>query len=181
MDEGKIAGRYAKALLSLANERKLTESVNTDMGVIHQLLESYPRFNYILVSPVITTHEKETFFKEVFANSINQLSYSFLTLLLRNKREAYLKSMTRIFLESYRKETGFKKATLISAIEIDSSTVDQFKAFIRKHFNSEVDLTCTSDKALIGGFVLQVEDYQVDASVATKLKKIKRVLLESPK
>ncbi len=181
MDEGKIAGRYAKALLSLAKEKKLTESVHKDMELINHFLEIYPRFNYILVSPVISTHEKETFFKEVFANRFNPISNSFLKLLLTNKREAYLKSITRIFLESYRKETGYKKATLISAIEIDSSTVDQFKAFIRKNFNSEVDLTCTINTTLIGGFVLQVEDHQLDASVVTKLKKIKRALLESPK
>jgi F-type H+-transporting ATPase subunit delta len=49
---------------------------------------------------------------------------------------------------------------------------------IRKHFKTEVDLTCTVDRKLIGGFVLQVEDEQIDASVAAKLKKLKKELLE---
>ena len=35
------------------------------------------------------------------------------------------------------------------------------------------------DKNLIGGFVLQVDDQQIDASVSAKLKKLKRELLES--
>ena len=107
------------------------------------------------------------------------MTYSFLMLLLANKRESYLKSIARIFLESYRREAGYKKAKLTSAVAIDPSTVEQFKTFIRKHFNSEVDLTCTADEKLIGGFVLQVEDQQIDASVSAKLQKIKRELLES--
>ena len=107
------------------------------------------------------------------------MTYSFLMLLLTNQREAYLKDISRNFLESYRKEAGFKAANLISAIEINQATIEQFRTFIRKHFNSEVDLTCTIDTKLIGGFVLQVEDQQIDASVAAKLKKLKRELLVS--
>ena len=179
MDEGKIAVRYAKALLGLAREKKITESVRIDMETIQHFFDNDPRFNQVLTSPVIKTKEKLVFVEAVFANHTNPITYSFLKLLLTNHRESYLKGITRIFLESYRKEAGFKKAKLTSAVEIDPSTVDQFRTFIRKHFNSEVDLTCTTDKNLIGGFVLQVEDQQIDASVAAKLKKLKKELLES--
>lgn len=179
MDEGKISVRYAKALLGLARDKQMTESVRIDMQTIQHFFEIDPRFSYVLVSPVIKTKEKLNFMKEVFSGTTNPLTYSFLMLLLTNHREAYLKSITRIFLESYRKDAGYKQAKLASAVEIDPSAVDQFKTFIRKHFNSEVDLTCSTDPKLIGGFVLQVEDQQIDASVAAKLKKLKRELLES--
>ncbi len=179
MDEGKIAVRYAKALLGLAKEKAITELVRTDMEMIQHFFDFDPRFNNVLISPVIKTKAKLLFIEEVFVNHTNPLTFSFLKLLHINHREAYLKSITRIFLESYRREAGFKKAKLTSAVEIDSSTIDQFKTFIRKHFKSEVDLTSSVDKNLIGGFVLQVEDQQIDASVSAKLKKLKRELLES--
>ena len=181
MDEGKIAGRYAKALLGLAREKQMIESVRTDIETIHHFFEIESRFNQMLVSPVIKTKEKLVFMEAVFLKNTNPMTYSFLMLLLTNHRESYLKSITKIFLDSYRKETGFKKAKLISAVEIDQSTVGQFKTLIRKHFNSEVDLTCSVDSGLIGGFVLQVEDQQIDASVAAKLKKLKKELLDSQK
>ena len=179
MDEGKIAVRYAKALLGLAREKQMTESVRIDMELIERFFEIDPRFNQVLISPVIKTKEKVVFIEAVFSANTNPMTYSFLMLLLANKRESYLKSIARIFLESYRREAGYKKAKLTSAVAIDPSTVEQFKTFIRKHFNSEVDLTCTADEKLIGGFVLQVEDQQIDASVSAKLQKIKRELLES--
>ncbi len=179
MDEGKIAVRYAKALLGLAREKQIIESVRIDMETIQHFFDIDPRFSQVLTSPVIKTKEKFLFVEKVFSGNTNPMTYSFLKLLLTNHRESDLKSITRIFLDSYRKEAGFKKAKLTSAVEIDPSTVEQFRTFIRKHFNSDVDLTCTTDDSLIGGFVLQVEDQQIDASVAAKLKKLKKELLES--
>jgi len=179
MDEGKIAIRYSKALLSLAKEKQVSELVTVDMKTIFHLFETIPGFSQVLESPVIKTKAKRIFLEEVFSKTVNPITFNFLMLLLANNRETYLKDISRIFLDSYRHEAGFKEARLTSAVEIDTATVDQFRVFIRKHFNSEVDLTCVVDDKLIGGFVLQVEDQQLDASVATKLLKLKRELLAS--
>lgn len=177
MDEGKISVRYAKALMSLAKEKLALEAVRVDMETIQQLFETIPGFIQILESPVIGTKEKRKFFEDVFSNSLYPMTYSFIMLLQKNRREAYLRDIVRNFLDSYRKEAGYKAAKLISAVAIDPATVEQFRALIRKHFNTEVDLTCQVDSKLIGGFVLKIEDQQIDASVATKLKKLKRELL----
>lgn len=179
MDESKISVRYAKALLSLANEKKVTEAVRADMALIYQLFETIPGFLQSLESPVAGTKAKQQLFKQVFSESLDPMTYSFLMLLLTNHREAYLRDISRNFLGSYRKEMGLKAANLISAVEIDPATVEQFKVLIRKHFNTEVDLSCKVDPEIIGGFILQVEDQQIDASVAAKLKKLKRELLAS--
>lgn len=179
MDEGKIAIRYSKALLSLAKERGITEGVRIDMEMIRQLFETYPRFSQVLESPVIKSKEKLAFFELVFLKNLNPTTYSFLVLLIANNRESYLRPIARIFLDSCRMEAGYKEAKLVSAIKIDQATVEQFRTFIRKHFNSEVDLVCTVDENLIGGFVLQVEDQQIDASVSAKLTKLKREFLAS--
>ena len=177
MDEGKISVRYAKALLSLAKEKKVDEAVKTDMEMIHQLFETMPAFNHVLASPVIGLKEKRKLFENVFAQKTNALTYSFLMLLITNNREGCLKDITRNFHETYRREAGYKAANLISAFEIDPATLEQFRTLIRKRYHTEVDLTCTVDSKIIGGFILQVEDQQIDASVAAKLKKLKRELL----
>jgi F-type H+-transporting ATPase subunit delta len=179
MDESKISVRYAKALLSLAKEKLVEEAVKIDMEMIHQLFETMPGFNHVLASPVVGLNEKRQLFEKVFAKNINALTFSFLMLLITNKREGYLKDITRNFHDTYRKEAGYKAAKLISAFEVDAATLEQFRTLIRKHFKTEFDLTCKVDNKLIGGFILQVEDQQIDASVASKLKKLKKELLAS--
>lgn len=177
MDESKISVRYAKALLSLAKEKQVEEAVKADMEMIHQLFETNPMFNHVLLSPIIGLKEKRQLFENVFEKEINALTYSFLKLLVTNNRISNLKEITRNFHETYRKEAGYKAAELISAFEIDPATLEQFRALIRKLYNTEVDLTCKVDNKLIGGFILQVEDQQIDASVAAKLRKLKKELL----
>ena len=179
MDESKIPVRYAKALFSLAKEKKVEESVKTDMEMINNLFETMPGFNQMLESPVIGIQEKRQLFEKVFAKKTNALTYSFLMLLITNNREEYLKDITRNFHDTYRKEAGYKAARLTSAFEIEPALLEQFRVLIRKHFNTEVDLTSKVDPKLIGGFILQVEDQQIDASVASKLKRLKRKLLAS--
>lgn len=179
MDESKISVRYARALLNLAKEKQVSEAVKIDMEMIYHLFETMPRFNHVLKSPVVTLKDKRKLFGDVFEKNVNPMTYSFLMMLITNNRETYLKDITRNFHDTYRKEAGYKAAKLISAIEIDPATIEQFRALIRKHFKTEVDLTCDVDPKLIGGFVLQVEDQQIDASVAAKLNKLKKVLLTS--
>ena len=119
MDESKISVRYAKALLGLARDKKVTEAVRIDMELIRQLFETTPGFNQVLESPVIGANEKRNLFEKVFSESLNAMTYAFLMLLLSNNREAWLKDITRNFLDAYRMEAGFKAAKLVSAVEID--------------------------------------------------------------
>jgi len=179
MDESKISVRYARALLDSAKEKKVTEAVKADMETIAQLFVAIPGFAHLLESPVIRLNEKRLLFENVFFKNLNSLTYSFLMMLITNSREAYLQAITRNFLTSLRKETGYKEAKLISAIPVDQNTVKKFEELIKKHFETNVDLSCTVNPNLIGGFVLQVEDQQIDASVATRLKKLKKELLTS--
>lgn len=177
MDESKISVRYAKALLNLAKERGITEVVGMDLKTIQQLLLSSPRFTQLLMSPVIKKQEKRHFFQEVFLNQIDATTYSFLMLLLDNNREIYLADMVRDFLESLRKMTGIQEARLITAVALEPESVERFKILIRKYFNTEVELNLKVDPQIIGGFILQVEDQQIDTSIAMQLKKLKNELL----
>jgi F-type H+-transporting ATPase subunit delta len=44
--------------------------------------------------------------------------------------------------------------------------------------NKSINLETKIDESLVGGFILRVGDVQVDASIATQLKKLKRELVE---
>ena len=179
MDENKISVRYAKALFSLASENKALEEAKRDIDLIYQVTTLVPEFKMILGSPLIKSSDKGLIFKEIFAKQINAMTFSFLNLVLSNKRESYLEDISRNFLALYRKNSGFKSAVISSAFALDSVTVEQLKELIRGKFKTEVELSCIVNRELIGGFVLRVEDQQIDASVSTKLKGLKQELIKS--
>ncbi len=179
MDENKISLRYAKALFGLAREKTALDEVKIDIDLILNSLKAVPEFKIVLGSPIVRTSEKAGLFKETFASNVTSITYSFLNLLLTNKRESYLEDIARSFLELYRRFKGYKSAVLSSALTLDSKTVEHFRELIRQKFNTEVDLSLNINSDLIGGFILRIEDQQIDASVSSKLKQLKQELIKT--
>lgn len=178
MNDSKISVRYAKALFDLANERGVLERVKEDMLMISDLLKSVPQFKEMLNSPIVKSSEKRLVMKAVFGDRFHSLTLSFLDLLVTNKREAYLQTIVLNFISSCRKLSGIKLAELTSAHPLDQASISNFNEVIRKYFNTEAEVTCKVNERLIGGFILRVDDFQIDASVNTRFKKLKRELLK---
>ena len=65
---------------------------------------------------------------------------------------------------------------LKTAIQLDKQLKEQLAQIIRKKFNSDIELSELVDESLIGGFVLTVEDQQLDASVSGQLSRIRKEL-----
>ena len=178
MDENKISVRYAKALFSFAVERKLLDEVKKDIDLIEKTIGTVPEFKIVLTNPVFKTSDKVRLFKVIFAEKINSVTLSFLNLVLANKRESFLESILRNFLALYRRNAGFKSAAISSAVELDPDSVENLKQLIKNMFKTDIELTCIVNPDLIGGFILRVEDQQLDASVLSKLKGLKLELLK---
>lgn len=177
MNHSKIPVRYAKALISSAKEQGIMDYVRIDMEGFMGIIKSVPDLLQLLESPIINTAKKLEVLSAIFTGKIQPLTQSFFRLALEKNREDHLPGMARMYIELYKKAKGIKIATLKTAEPIDKGTRDELISRIRKTFNSEIELHEETDKELVGGFILQVEDQQLDASISGKLKKIKRELL----
>ncbi len=146
-----------------------------------QLLQTQPRLKELLSSPVVKSKEKGAFLDKIFKNQCQQLTMDFLHLLLKNNRELFLMEMCLNFQSLYGKLTGIKSAKLTTAIELDHAQLLEFNKLIQVHFGSKAEVLTTVDGNLLGGFILKVEDQQLDASVSTQLKKMRRELVSNIK
>lgn len=177
MNTNRISVRYAKAFFELSLENKKTSRINEDVKLFMQACD-IPDFKLVLENPVITPSKKMQIFREIFKDKTDDLSIKFLELLTRNKREAYLKNISRNYLYMYRKHYEIKYAELTTTFKINIKLKEQVALIISEKFNSKLELSENVDKSIVGGFVLTVEGNQYDASIAGKLKKIKSELLQ---
>ncbi len=178
MNDSKISVRYSKALFQTALEEKLTEEVMKDIKLLEVNLKAVG-FKEFLESPVIKVSEKKKLVSSVFKSAINPLTFNFLTLVLENKREAFLDGIIRNFSKYWREEKKIKKAEIIVASDINETTRKQFVSILEKTFDSGIELEETIRPSIIGGFVLKVEDEQYDASIVNSLTRMKKLLLQS--
>jgi F-type H+-transporting ATPase subunit delta len=97
-------------------------------------------------------------------------------LVIERRREEYLVGITRYFLSLIKAEHGIQPAELITAVPLNDALRQSILHFISKKFCTQVELNESVDKSLIGGFVLRVGDQQLDASISSKLARIKTQL-----
>ena len=174
-----IRVRYAKAFFSLAIENKMLDTLKTDIQKVFDVCTQSSDFINLLESPVVKTSKKTELITEIFKSEINTLTLNFLLLITNNKRESYIPGICRNFLELTRKDQNIKSAVIVTAAEIDIKTRNKIKVLLEKELNATVELNCKTDPEIIGGLILRVDDRQYDSSVATQLKNIKQLLLET--
>jgi len=179
MNESKITVRYAKALFGLAKEGNSLEAVKNDMLLLGECIHEVPELQFVISSPVIKVSEKIRLFNEVFKAAFHELTSSFVNLLLEKRREEYLAGIARYFITLMKADQGIRSADLITALPLDANLRDALKKYIAKRFNAQVEMHESVDEKLIGGFILRVDDQQIDASISTKLERIKSALIQS--
>jgi F-type H+-transporting ATPase subunit delta len=177
MNNSKISVRYAKAFFLSAREAKLLEKVVEDVKLLSFSFQ-VKGFREFLESPIIKASEKKKMVKEVFAKVITNLTNNFLDLIITNNRESYLEAIIRNFTALYREHNGIKGANLRVPFKVSDEYKKRFIAILEESFDAKIELEEIVDEELIGGFILKVDDKQLDASVKTSLGRIRKKFLE---
>jgi F-type H+-transporting ATPase subunit delta len=178
MNQSKIVVRYSKALYSLAKDKVKIEEVKKDMELIFSTCQRTKEFMEMVMSPVIRSSEKYTIFKNIFENKICQETMSFLSLLCQNKRESYIKDISRYFVDLYRADNGIKSVMLTTAVPVDEEIKNEIIGFVTKKYNTKVQLATLINPDILGGYILKIDDQQYDASIISGLKKIRQEFLD---
>lgn len=179
MNQSKITVRYAKAFFALAKEKDQMDLLSRDMTKVYNLCNESPDFLLLLESPVIKTSRKTELIRQIFQPHVTELTLRFLILIAENKREVHLPGICRDFLDFVRKEQGISTAVVTTATRLSAATLEKIREQLAKESGVRIELTEKVNPAIIGGMILRIDDRQLDASVATQLKKIKSRLLET--
>lgn len=181
MADARVASRYVKSLLGLAVEQGVLEAVNADMQFFDRVCHSNRDFVLMLKSPIIRHEKKKEILNKLFSGKVHPLTMSIIEILTKKNREPLLPSIATEFHNAYNVYMGIGKASVISTIPVDDELRSELVALVKKLSNkTQVELEEKVDKDLIGGFILNVGDRQIDASIKNKLKNLKNKFSENP-
>jgi F-type H+-transporting ATPase subunit delta len=171
-----VASRYAKSLLDLALENKELEEVRKDMQLVKEVCNSNHDFVTLLESPVIKTDKKISIFNELFQGKISKITSAFLNLIASKRREGYIRQIASEFDEQYKLFKNITTVKVNSAVALDKKSKEQILDLVKKSANGDIELVEKVNPELIGGFVLTINDKQVDQSVKRKLNDLRKIL-----
>jgi F-type H+-transporting ATPase subunit delta len=175
MKSTKSAIRYAKALLELSIENSKIEHVSSDMKRIVESSNETQDFKVFLKSPVINTDKKVEILMVLF-DGFETLTMSFIQLITKNKREYLLVEIAEAFLYQLKKYQQIVPVSIKSAQKLEKDTLDQILNKLKSHVTGDFEVTEEVDESLIGGFIVRMDDKQIDASVLTQLNRMKQEL-----
>lgn len=175
MNDSKISVRYAKALLQTAIEQKCEDVVKNDVSALVDCIADSNELKAVLDSPVIADSKKIEIFTELFSGKFQKLTMDFLKVLVKNKRENFLKIICLDYLEFYARHKNIRRVKVTSAVGISADIEAKVKE-IAGAGASAVELTPELNPDIIGGLIVQIDDKVYDASVRTQLAKIKENL-----
>jgi F-type H+-transporting ATPase subunit delta len=175
MNDSKISVRYSRALFESALEKKILDKVYNDMIFISGICD-LPEMKEFLYSPIIVPSKKMEILHRITEKNIEKITLSFLDLVVRNEREAFLPAMARAFKHETKKYKGITESVLTTAVKVDEGIRKQVSTLIEEIFKTKVELNEVVDEKIIGGFVLRIEFDLIDASVRSKLRKIEKEL-----
>ena len=200
MNTGIIATRYATALLKLVEETGSGELVAAQVQVIEKALDEVPDFRRAVDDPAVAAVQKISLFEASLKDSMAQELHKFLELLIRNGRIGDVRLVLTTFVTEYYRSRHIKRARLVVAdpalldpeptpsdpVPVEGSLrqaqrpalESRLRELIGKETGCELLLETKVDPSLIGGFVVEVEDMILDASVSRQLDVIRHQFIE---
>lgn len=175
MQNPRLAFRYAKSLIDIAQEMNVLEAVLDDMELIQQICHSNHDLVLMLKSPIVKADKKAAVLHAVLDGRTQQVTLSFVDLLVSKGRENYLPEIAEAFYTQYKEMKSIRTVQLTTAVAIDeqlkSLIYDKVAASVQ---DGHVELKTDVDADLIGGFTLEIDNKLFDASIRRDLADIKK-------
>ena len=177
MNSGIIASRYARALVKFVKDRDASDAVYSQVQKLaYQMVKTPHLREYIQKHAFVSDTEKITLMEQALGESMVPELRKFIELVLERKRIEFLNLIFSSFLYQYKKEKGIKTGTLIVAKPMDG-LVEKLEDIMSPKGREAICLHVVEDPSLIGGFIFDMDNCRIDASVKHKLDLIRNKLV----
>ena len=179
MNAGIIAQRYATALLKYAKETQNEDLVYIQASLLVQSFTDIPQFRDAMEhNPDLSYENRLALVRTALNADVCDEICRFMKLVESHSRMEIFSRMLTVFIDKYRESRNIKVGTLVTAVPQDDLH-KRLEAMMSADSGGTVSLSSTVDDSLIGGFVLQVGDLRMDASVAGQFRRIRDALVEN--
>ncbi|MFN8152007.1 MAG: ATP synthase F1 subunit delta [Solirubrobacterales bacterium] len=173
-----IAKVYSGALFDVAEEKGSLDEVQQQLGQFADAVAEDRDLQVFFFSPYFSSAEK----REGIAKAIdggNPELVNFLELLAEKHRMPALFKIRQRFDELWDEANERLEVTVTSAIELDPSIVENIGAEIERKTGKTIELKSEVDESIVGGLVLRVGNRVLDASIRSRLDKLRREVLHA--
>jgi F-type H+-transporting ATPase subunit delta len=168
-----IAQVYARSLFEVAQEQDKLDEVRDQIGQFADALGESRDLQTFFFSPYFSTEEKKNGLDTALEDA-DETFRNFLALLIENHRMPALFRIRRELDRMWQEINKLLPVQVTSAVELDEAVTKQIGEEIGKQTGRKVELSTNVDPDVLGGIVLRVGNSILDASIRTRLERLRK-------
>ena len=168
-----VAEVYARALFEAAQDKDVLDPVHDQLGQFADALDDNRELAQFFFSPYFSVDQKKDGLHGAVEGA-EPVFMNFLEALLERHRMPVIFRIRSRFDQLWANEHKLLPVEVTSAVKLDDSTVASIGESIGKQLNRTVELASSVDPEIIGGIVLRVGNLVMDASIRTRLEKLRQ-------
>jgi F-type H+-transporting ATPase subunit delta len=173
-----IARVYADSLFEVARDHDKLDPVREQLGQFADAVAESRDLQVFLFSPYFSSAEKRDGIGRAVSNAEPEL-LNFLELLAEKHRMPAIFRIRHRFDELWAEERRQLEVRLTSAVELDPEVVKRVGSEIERQTDQRIELETDVDEGILGGLVLQVGNMVLDASVRSKLERLRKEVAQA--
>ncbi len=168
-----LAEVYARSLHQVAEQQDKVAVIREQLGQFADALAGNRELQVFFFSPYFSSKEKTDGLARA-VDGIDPVLGNFLNLLIEKHRMPAVMRMRRIFDRITEDHEGLLPVQITSSIPLDPATTESLGARIGEQTGRKVRLNAVVDPEIIGGLILRVGNQILDASIRTRLERLRR-------
>ena len=169
---------YAEALFDVAKDKGKLDAVRDELGQFVDALDGNRELQVFFFSPYFSSAEKVDGLKRAVSGADAEL-LNFLGLLIEKQRVPEIFRIRREFDELWKHENRRIDVTVTSAVTLEPAVVEKVGEEIERQTGQKVELASRVDAEILGGIVLQVGNKVLDASIRSRLEKLRKSVAQA--
>lgn len=171
-----LARVYARSLFELAESeggQQRIEEIGAELGELVDLARADKSFGEFLSSRIIAGKKRSASLDRILQNRVSDLLRRFALVLNAKERLANLPSIAGAYDQIVQEQFGRVEVDVYTAAPVDRAVLDRVGASLKKTIGKDPVLHPYTDAGMIGGLKLQIGDQLIDASIATRLRRMR--------
>ena len=169
---------YAEALFVVGRDKGTLDTLQQQLSQFADEVDRNRELQVFFFSPYLSTAEKQEGIERAITGAEPEL-VNFLELLVDKHRMTEVFRIRREFDELWKHENRRLDVTVTSAVELDPAVVGKIGQEVERQTGERVDLSSRVDGEILGGIVLQVGNMVLDASIRSRLEKLRKSVAQA--
>lgn len=173
-----LAQIYVGALLALAEKLGEVDVLARELRELADQINKQPDIEDFLSSPIVDLQTRKGAIEKLFRGRRSDLFVDTLQVLNRRGRLDLLPKIADVYHHERERVRGRVEVYVRSAVSLNDRLRERLREVAASQTGKEIDLIEMQEDAVIGGLIMQIGDRKLDASVATRLKRLSEALLQ---